>query len=319
MKVRAASALLLAACSPPPGPGTRVAVFPCCATQLAADSASIYVGYAVYSGGPTPSGDVYRVDLTADAGAPSLFAHFPVEQVALAAAGGRVFVSDGLQDGGLYVATGPGDVRLLIAAPLVGEIAADTDRVYWVENPPGQSAPKVRSAAIDGGPVSEVGRGDQIALGGDALYWTHGPSLLRAPKTDLSAAIEVAKSTAPPDYVPFGALGAGDAVIAWSDLDRDILESRAGGAPVRVGSLPLLAMFLGVLPDRVFAKTFEFAWQPEEDALTLPPIRHRMYRQQGATFSEIAEGQTPTQLDGAAVVAGGAVYWMLEGVLYRVE
>jgi hypothetical protein len=316
--LRLAPALLIAACLSP-GPGRAIAVLPCCAAQLAADSSSVYVALFDYS--HPGAADVYRVGLTPDAGAPSLFTRFSALGQ-IAAAAGRVYLLDNGADGGIFVAAAAGEEpRLLVDEQQVVRVAADADRLYWLRaDPPNSPQPyRIRTAPADGGPAADVGLGDALALGGDALYWTNGSSLMRAPKTDLSRATEVGRSTAPFGYAQFGALGAGDTAIAWGDRNGNVLVSQAGGRPTRVGSVPAYPSFLAMLPDRIFAQTFDFAYTPEKDAFFQPPIRHRMYKLQGGRADEIAEGQTATPADGFAVAGPGGVYWILDNVLYRVD
>jgi hypothetical protein len=313
--------LVAAACARSPGPGVPVATVPCCASTLVADSTALYAAYFQYSGG-SRAGDVYRVD--ADGGPASLFAHFPFSQGTFAATGGAVFEADSAPDGGIFEAT-PGEAPKLMATTHQADvIGADRDRVYWTELDSALSpVRRVRAASLDGGAPVEIAQGDEAALGGDAVWFVSGASLMRVPKSDLTTIAEVARSTAPPDYASFPSLGAGETAAAWWSWSGDVLLSAAGAAPVRAGSSRIPASPFAIAGDRIYFRTIEFTSEPQEDAVVLPPIRHRVFRLQGGRLSQVAEGITPTQLDGSMALFQGDPFWMLEWMLenaiYRIE
>src|SRR5437763_7146622 len=177
MRAMPAIAALCGACRSADTFGQRIATVPRPVVSLVATQSKIY--------GRAYASDVYEIAPTG--GSRTVLSPSSVSML-LAAAGNQIFFPlSGPVNGGIgaYDVLSATQHAVVPVAVGVTELLADADRIFWVDiNSSGGST--VHAIGADGTGAVLLGTGRGIFEDDQALYWTSGGNIIRAPKADLS-------------------------------------------------------------------------------------------------------------------------------------
>ena len=145
----------------------------------------------------------------------------------LAAAGNQIFFPlSGPVNGGIgaYDVLSATQHTVVPVAVGVTELLADADRIFWVDiNSSGGST--VHAIGADGTGAVLLGTGRGIFEDDQALYWTSGGNIIRAPKADLSSRISLVTGS-----IGIGVAAAYGANVYWcpAESSNKVLSMPAG-------------------------------------------------------------------------------------------